>query len=68
MKLAPLGELQKYFVACRRSDVTPTIAARSATVDMEGKGDPTRESALYARVLFHKICDHSSTKFSEEVP
>jgi hypothetical protein len=34
MKLTPLeGELQKYFVVCGRSGVTPTMATVSATVD-----------------------------------
>jgi hypothetical protein len=34
MNLSPLeGILQFFFVACRRSDITP-MATRSATVDM----------------------------------
>jgi hypothetical protein len=38
MKLISLeGELKKYFVACGRSDVTPTMASRSATVEMAVK-------------------------------
>jgi hypothetical protein len=31
------GDFKKYFVACRRSDVTLTIATRSVTVDMAVK-------------------------------
>jgi hypothetical protein len=31
------GELKKLFVACGRSDVTPTMATRSATVNMAVK-------------------------------
>jgi hypothetical protein len=38
MKLTPLeGELQKFFVACGRSDITPTMATRRANVDMTVK-------------------------------
>jgi hypothetical protein len=38
MKLTPLeGELQKLFLACRRSDASLTMATRSATVDKEVK-------------------------------
>jgi hypothetical protein len=38
MKRTPLeGELKKKFVAYERSDVTPTMAIRSATVNMEVK-------------------------------
>jgi hypothetical protein len=38
MKLTPLeGELHKFVVAYWRSDVTPTTATRSATVDMAVK-------------------------------
>jgi hypothetical protein len=38
MKLTPFeGELQKSFVACYWSDLTPAVATRSATVDMAVK-------------------------------
>jgi hypothetical protein len=38
MKLASLeGELQKVFVMCRRSDITPTVATRRTTFDMAVK-------------------------------
>jgi hypothetical protein len=38
MKLTPLeGQLQNIFAACGRSDVTPTMATKSATVDMAVK-------------------------------
>jgi hypothetical protein len=38
MKLIPLEDnFKKSFIACGRSDVTPTMATRSATVDMAVK-------------------------------
>jgi hypothetical protein len=38
MKLTPLeGELQTYFIACGRSDVTLMMTTRSAIVNMEVK-------------------------------
>jgi hypothetical protein len=37
MKITSLKELQKIVVACGRSDVTPTMATRCATVDMAVK-------------------------------
>jgi hypothetical protein len=38
MKLTPLeGEFQHSFLACERRDLTPTMATRSATVDMAVK-------------------------------
>jgi hypothetical protein len=59
MKLVPLeGELQTLFVGCGRSNVTPTMATRSATIDMAANGDSTQESILFTAVPSHKICDH----------
>lgn len=37
MKLAPTEELQRCFVASRGSEVVPTTASRSTTVDMTEK-------------------------------
>jgi hypothetical protein len=47
MKPTPLeGENKNNFVACRRSDLKPTMATRSAVVDMAFNGDSTLESEL----------------------
>jgi hypothetical protein len=38
VKLTPFeGEFQNIFVACGRSDITPTVVTRNATVDMAVK-------------------------------
>lgn len=50
-----------------RSDVASVMTVRSKNVDLTVKWRIKLNSMLYAEVPFHRICDHCSLEFSEEV-
>jgi hypothetical protein len=59
MKLTPMeGELLTFFIVCWRSDVTSTMASRTATVDMAVKWRLIRESELNSHM--EDFCGTSS--------